>query len=77
MNSILLVEDGRVYQKSAAVLRIFKHLRGPWPLLYPTRHLPVSIRDAIYKLIADNRYKWFGKKDHCTMMIPAYKNRFI
>src|SRR5210317_357187 len=77
MNSIVLIEDGKVYQKSAAVLKICQHLNWPWRIFLVGAYLPKSWRDKLYDLIAKNRYQWLGKKDSCTMMIPEYKNRFI
>ena len=77
MDSIVLIEDGKVYQKSAAVLKICRHLNWPWRIFLVGGYLPKSLTDKLYDLIAKNRYRWFGKKDSCTMMMPEYKNRFI
>ena len=77
MDSILLIEDGKVYQKSDAVLKICKHLKWPWKIFLGAKYLPLNMRNWIYDLIAKRRYMWFGKKKSCTMMIPKYKNRFI
>ena len=77
MDSILLIEDGKVYQKSAAVLKISRHLNWPWTMFSVAHHLPESLRNKIYDLVAKYRYQWFGKKDTCTMMMPEFKNRFI
>jgi len=77
LDSILIIEDGQVYDKSTAVLKICRNLNWPWTMFPIVLHLPLSIRDRIYNFVGRNRYKWFGKKDSCTMMIPEYKNRFI
>lgn len=77
MDSIVLIEDGKVYQKSTAILKICQHLSWPWRIFLVGAYLPKKFRDRLYDLIAQNRYRWFGKKDSCTMMIPEYKNRFI
>ncbi len=77
MDSILLIEGGKVYEKSSAVLKICPHLKWPWRMFSVAAYLPVSFRDKLYEFIAKNRYQWFGKKDSCIMMIPSYKNRFI
>ena len=63
VETIILVEDGRVYQRSDAALRISRHLRGAWPLLYSLRILPRIIRDGLYNWIARNRYRFFGKRE--------------
>jgi len=77
LDSIIIIEDGQVYDKSTAVLKISRHLNWPWTMFSIALHLPLSIRDSVYDFVGRNRYKWFGKKDSCTMMIPEYKNRFI
>jgi predicted DCC family thiol-disulfide oxidoreductase YuxK len=39
--------------------------------------IPPFIRDMIYRYIAKNRYKWFGKKESCWLPNPAFKERFL
>jgi len=76
-DSIVLVEDGKVYTQSSAALRIARRLKGVYPLLYGFIVLPKFIRDAVYAWIARNRYKWFGKKDACWIPTPDLKKKFI
>jgi predicted DCC family thiol-disulfide oxidoreductase YuxK len=57
---LVAVLNGRCYVRSSAVLRVFRFLRFPWPLLYGFILVPRVIRDPIYNLIAHNRYSWFG-----------------
>lgn len=76
-DSIVLIENGEVYQKSVAVLKIFKHLKWPWSIFSVAAYLPEKLNNKIYDIIAKSRYKWFGQKDQCIVMIPEYKNRFI
>lgn len=68
-DSLLLVEDGRIYIESTAALRIARRLKGAWPLCYGLIIVPPFVRNFFYRLIAANRYKWFGKTDQC--MVPA------
>lgn len=77
MNSILLVDDEQILEKSDAVLKIASELRFPWNLAAVFRFLPKSLRDGIYDFVAKNRYKWFGKKDNCVFTVNKYENRFI
>ena len=76
-SSILLLANDKVYHKSEAVLEICKSLKRPWNLFTIFKFLPVSFLDKIYQVVARNRYRWFGKKDSCTMEIAEYKNRFL
>ncbi|RLM72757.1 thiol-disulfide oxidoreductase DCC family protein [Halorubrum sp. Atlit-26R] len=77
LESIVLIEDGEAYVKSAAVIRIAAGLGGAYRLLAPFRHVPRSVRDRVYDFVADNRYRWFGKKDRCMMPSGDVESRFI
>ena len=76
-DSIVLVEDGRAYQRSDAALRIAKGLRQPWPLLGAFLVVPRPVRDWVYDLIAKNRYRWFGRQDACRVPTPDLRERFV
>jgi predicted DCC family thiol-disulfide oxidoreductase YuxK len=75
--TILLVEGNEVFSQSTAVLRSLRHLHG-WPRwLIPLRWVPRFVRDAIYDLIARNRYRWFGQRPTCFVPTPETRARFI
>lgn len=76
-NSMLLVEGGKVYTKSTAILRISRHLGGIWPLGLLLLIVPRPIRDVFYDIIARNRYRWFGKSESCRLPTPAERSRFL
>ena len=75
-NSFVLYQDGRMYTRSTAALKLFQQLRG-WKWVKMFWIVPKFIRDAVYNLIAKNRYKWFGKKNECWLPTPALKERFL
>jgi predicted DCC family thiol-disulfide oxidoreductase YuxK len=75
-HSIILITEGKVYQRSDAALEIAKKLNGAWPLFYGFKILPRFLRDAVYNLISRNRYKLFGKKDACWIPTSELKSRF-
>ncbi|WP_226388829.1 thiol-disulfide oxidoreductase DCC family protein [Penaeicola halotolerans] len=77
LDSLVLIENGKVFTKSTGALRIAKKLSGAWPLLYGLIIIPPFIRNPIYDWIARNRYKWFGKRDQCRMPTPELKARFL
>lgn len=77
LNSVIFVEDNTIYQSSAAVFRIFKHLSGLWPVLAFLRYLPQPLSDWGYRLIANNRYRLFGKKESCPLPRVEDKERFV
>jgi predicted DCC family thiol-disulfide oxidoreductase YuxK len=64
-SSFILVENGKLYFKSTAALKVVKKLNGPAKLLYIFIIIPPFIRNFIYDIVAKNRYKWFGKSDVC------------
>lgn len=76
-DSIILIENNKVYTKSSAALRVAKRLSGFWPLLYVFIIIPPFIRNKVYDYIAKNRYKWYGKKDRCMIPTPALKDKFL
>jgi predicted DCC family thiol-disulfide oxidoreductase YuxK len=77
VDSVLLVEDGRWYKESDAALRIARGLGGAWKLLGIFRLIPRPLRDAAYRLIARNRYRWFGKRETCWLPTPELRGRFL
>lgn len=77
LDSLILVEKGKIYLGSTAALRVARQLRRGWPLLYPLIILPKGIRDSIYQWIGANRYAWFGKRESCRMPTPSERARFL
>ena len=76
-NSFVLVEEGKAYFRSAAALRVMKHLPWYWAWTQVFRLVPRTLRDGVYDFIARNRYKWFGKKEQCMIPTPGIKSRFL
>lgn len=71
-DTVVLLKDHKVYQRSRAVLMIAVRLRFPWPLLGVFYIVPGFIRDAVYRLVAGKRRKWFGRRSTC--FIPDRNN---
>lgn len=76
-DSLVLVENGKYYTRSAAALRIARGLRFPWPLLYVLVAVPRPVRDWVYDAVARNRYRWFGRRDVCMIPTPELRARFL
>ena len=77
LNSIILIDNNKIFKKSLAVLRLLKILGGVYTLLYIFIIIPKPLRDWVYDYIAKNRYKWYGKKDSCMIPTKELKNKFI
>lgn len=77
LNSLVLLENGKTYVKSDAALRLTKHLNGLWKLAGVLQIVPTFIRNLVYDWIANNRYRWYGKKEVCWIPEPKWKDRFL
>jgi len=77
LESVVLLQDNRMYNRSRAALEIARKLNGLWPLLYVGIITPPFLRNWIYDWIAANRYRMFGKKEACMIPTPDLKARFI
>lgn len=77
LQTIVLLENDKIYTRSTAALRIARQMTG-WPKwLYGLIIVPVPLRDAVYGWIANNRYKWFSKKEACMVPSPEIKSKFL
>ncbi len=76
-SSILVIEGDRIRQDSDAVLFIYERLGFPWRALTALRIVPAFIRDPLYRWIARNRYRLFGKRSSCWVAPPEYSNRIL
>jgi predicted DCC family thiol-disulfide oxidoreductase YuxK len=77
LDSVILVEGDHWYKESDAALRIARGMKGAWKLLTAFRLIPRPLRDAAYRLIARNRYRWFGKQETCWLPTPELRERFL
>ncbi|MBO0935312.1 thiol-disulfide oxidoreductase DCC family protein [Fibrella sp. HMF5335] len=76
-DSFVYVRDGRFYTESTAALRVARDMGGAMSLLWGLMIVPRFIRDAVYRLVARNRYRVFGKQDACMIPTPELKSRFL
>ena len=75
--SVILREGDRYFTQSTASLRILKELTGPWPLMRAFIIVPAPLRNLVYRIIAANRYRLFGKKEACFVPTPEIRSRFL
>ena len=59
------------------MLRILHVLGWPWRLAWVGWLIPAPLRDALYRCIARNRYRWFGRSDTCILPPPGAAQRFL
>lgn len=79
IDSIVLidVQKQKASTESSAALLIMKELKGFYSWLYVFIVLPKFFRDAVYKLVAKNRYRWFGKEESCMIPSAELKEKFL
>lgn len=58
-------------------LRMFDILGGPWTLLKVLALVPEGLRDRLYRLVARNRYRWFGTAVHCSLLTDEQRRRLL
>lgn len=75
-NSFILFEDGTLYTRSTAALRVLSQLKG-WKWSRVLNWVPRFLRDGVYNVVARNRYKWFGKQESCMLPSPDLVSRFL
>ena len=77
LDTLVLIEDGKVFLQSTAVLKIFQKLSGGWSILHDFIVVPRFIRDPFYDLFSKYRYSIFGKKTECRVPTEEERSRFI
>lgn len=77
LQTLLLVDGDRSWQHTAAILRVLHALGWPWRLAWAAWLIPAPLRDALYRWLARNRYRWFGRSDACLMPPPDHAQRFL
>lgn len=77
LDSVALIENGKIYQRSTAALRIARRMSGAWPLLFAFIIVPQFLRDAVYDWVGRNRYKWWGKREACMVPTPEIRRKFL
>jgi predicted DCC family thiol-disulfide oxidoreductase YuxK len=76
IDSVILIHDGNVFYESDAALEIARLLSAPWKWAVIFKMLPVGWRNTVYRWIARNRYRWFGKKKACRIPTPEERKFF-
>lgn len=76
-DSVVLVDEIRAYTHSDAVIELLRRLGGPWAVFGALGVVPKPFRDGIYKIIARNRYRWFGRRPQCILPERGWMSRFL
>lgn len=76
-SSFLLIDGERAWKDSDAIRRVVGGLGGIWRIAHALALLPRGLRDGVYRLVARNRYRWFGRNEACFLPTPEQRARFI
>ena len=71
-----VVHGGRAHLKSDAALTVLSQLAG-WGWTRALFAVPKPVRNAVYSLIARNRYRIFGKYDACFVPDAELRQRVL
>ena len=77
IDSIVLVHKDKNYHYSTAIIKSLILLGGVYNLAVLFYLIPKQVRDYLYKYLARNRYKWFGKHKSCPLPPKDWKDRMI
>jgi predicted DCC family thiol-disulfide oxidoreductase YuxK len=75
--SMMYLDERGIHDQSDASLQVYRCLGGMWWLLSLARYIPRSIRNPAYRVIARNRYRWFGRKEQCRVPNLDDRKRFL
>ncbi|MEP5153230.1 DCC1-like thiol-disulfide oxidoreductase family protein [Planktotalea sp.] len=75
--SWLYLENGFAFSSLDAVVRTGQRLGGIWRALAVFNLLPRRAQDAMYQIIARNRYRFFGEADICALPDPDVQKRLL
>lgn len=75
--SMIVVDGDRASRDSDGVLAIYSGLGRPWNLLGVLRLVPRFLRDPLYRLVARNRYRIFGRHETCWVPLSDHADRVL
>jgi predicted DCC family thiol-disulfide oxidoreductase YuxK len=76
-DTVVLIEEGRVFTRSTAAILVARRLGWPWSWSVGLLLIPRPVRDAVYDLVARRRHRWFGRSASCAMLTDDARARFV
>jgi len=76
-DTVIYSRDGKTFERSTAVIQILSDMGDVWSLTKIFLVIPQTLRDFVYRLVANNRYRVFKKRETCRMPTPAERSRLL
>ena len=77
-DSIVVFHNHQLFIYSKAIILILISMGSYWKVLgIVGKIVPSFISDYLYRIVTNNRYKWFGRTDSCLLPSPANSYRFL
>src|SRR5215469_5100960 len=73
--TFLVLDGRRCLTQSDAWIHLIVAAGGGWRLMHAARIIPRAWRDSVYRLIARNRYRWFGRRQTCYLPQPPANSK--
>lgn len=77
LQTLLVIDGARSWQYTAGILRVLHALGWPWRLAWVGWLVPAPLRDVLYRGLARNRYRIWGRSDVCMVPSPETAARFL
>jgi predicted DCC family thiol-disulfide oxidoreductase YuxK len=75
--SIVLWDEEGIHYESDAALRAVAAVGGLWRLASGLLLVPRVIRNGVYRFVARNRIRWFGRVASCELLSPEDRARLL
>jgi len=75
--SMIYLDERGIHDQLDASLEVYRRLGGVWWILSLIRYVPRVIRTPAYRVLARNRYRWFGRREVCRIPTAAERSRFL
>ena len=77
LQTLLVIDGERSWQHTAAILRVVHVLGWPWRLAWVGWLVPAPLRDVLYRWVARNRYRIWGRSATCMLPAPEHAGRLL
>jgi predicted DCC family thiol-disulfide oxidoreductase YuxK len=75
--TVFLILNGEYFTHSDFTIELSRYLKFPYRLFSVIKIVPRKIRNIVYRWIANNRYKWFGKSETCIILTKEMQEKLL